>query len=281
MSSAIPCQPPRNPPADASLGGDPRLRGHRHYGCERRLGRRVTAGTPAAFCSPVGSWDCHFYFDSSGGNDSARRALELRCQVLELFPDLTVNRPYRDAVGPHPCAMWSCELHTPAQFARFLPWLCVRRRGLSVLVHPNTGDPLADHESNCYWLGTPLRLRLELFRHRPLPPPMPQRPPPPAVPAVPGPMVVAEGVPVVAAAAGDDARCRLRLSPALGESKVEVEAVLPVPEDGSAPVIVHVAAAAAAAAAAVAEEEPEAPVWRPGAAYRPKKKGGRRRQLYG
>ena len=153
--------PTRQPTVEESLGNE--YAHDVHYGCERRLGRRVAAGCPDRFFEPVMSWDCHFYFDASD-DEQTRAALALRRETIDLFPDLTVNRPYRKPVGPHPTSMFSCELHTPAQFARYLPWLCVRRRGLSVLVHPNTNNEYDDHTANCYWLGPPLQLKLDIFR---------------------------------------------------------------------------------------------------------------------
>ena len=106
---------------------------------------------------------CRRYFDAAS-EEATRAALELRMDVLRTFPKMTVNRPYRKPIGPHPTAMWSCEMHTPTQLAQLLPWLCTRNRGLSVMVHPNTGDDYADHAQHCYWLGEPLRLRLGILR---------------------------------------------------------------------------------------------------------------------
>ena len=173
MSSAIlelsdPEPSPRFPQPTPRAALVLHARGEPHYGCTRRLGRRVTKLDAAEpFAAPVVSWDCHFYFSSESNlNSTTLSALELRAEVLHAFPDLTVNRPYARPVGPHPIAMWSCELHSPAQFARFLPWLCTRRRGLSVLVHPNTGRPFDDHSDHCYWLGAALPLRLDIFQPR-------------------------------------------------------------------------------------------------------------------
>jgi DOPA 4,5-dioxygenase len=41
----------------------------------------------------------------------------------------------------------------PEEFPRLVPWLMVNRRGLAVLIHPNTGRPKADHLSHALWLG--------------------------------------------------------------------------------------------------------------------------------
>ena len=49
----------------------------------------------------------------------------------------------------------------PAEFARLVPWLMPDRGPLDVLVHPETGDDLADHRDHAAWLGERLPLRLE------------------------------------------------------------------------------------------------------------------------
>ena len=51
-----------------------------------------------------------------------------------------------------------------ALLATFLPWLMLNRDGLTVLVHPETGDDVADHSAHAAWLGAMLPLRLEVLR---------------------------------------------------------------------------------------------------------------------
>ena len=40
-------------------------------------------------------------------------------------------------------------------FPSFVPWLMLNRRGLPVLVHPNTDNPRDDHLVHAIWLGEP------------------------------------------------------------------------------------------------------------------------------
>ena len=47
---------------------------------------------------------------------------------------------------------------------RLIPWLDAHRDGLTVLVHPSTGNALADHTTHASWLGTPAELVLSQFR---------------------------------------------------------------------------------------------------------------------
>nr|ART35851.1 B303 [uncultured bacterium] len=52
-------------------------------------------------------------------------------------------------------------------FASFMPWLMLNRDGLTVLVHPGTGNGYADHTKHAAWLGGMLPLRLDVFRGAP------------------------------------------------------------------------------------------------------------------
>jgi DOPA 4,5-dioxygenase len=51
-------------------------------------------------------------------------------------------------------------------FAEFVPWLALNRRGLNILLHPETGDDLADHSTHAMWLGESISLRLDQFRQK-------------------------------------------------------------------------------------------------------------------
>jgi aromatic ring-cleaving dioxygenase len=44
-----------------------------------------------------------------------------------------------------------------------VPWLMLNRDGLTVLLHPETGDDLTDHTAHAAWFGAVLPLRLEAF----------------------------------------------------------------------------------------------------------------------
>jgi DOPA 4,5-dioxygenase len=42
----------------------------------------------------------------------------------------------------------------------------LHREGLDILVHPETGDDLADHTKHPLWLGQKLELNVEVLRPR-------------------------------------------------------------------------------------------------------------------
>jgi len=68
--------------------------------------------------------------------------------------------------------MFEVNLFTPAQFGAFIPWLVINRGPLSVLIHPNTVNPVTgehdegerDHTQRATWMGTPVLLDLSLFK---------------------------------------------------------------------------------------------------------------------
>jgi DOPA 4,5-dioxygenase len=74
-----------------------------------------------------------------------------------------LGRWHDQPVGPHSRGMYQV-LFAADQFDRIVPWLMLNRRGLDVLVHPETGDDLADHTRHALWLGQPLPLRLEALQ---------------------------------------------------------------------------------------------------------------------
>ena len=66
-------------------------------------------------------------------------------------------------VGPHPQSMY--QIAFPREMlAAFVPWLMLNRDGLTVLLHPETGDDYQDHTDHAAWFGAVLPLRLEMFK---------------------------------------------------------------------------------------------------------------------
>lgn len=106
----------------------------------------------------IEGWHAHVYFDEST-IDKAREICE---QVSEKFA-LEMGRVHEKNVGPHP--RWSCQLLIErAKFGRAIPWLVKNRDGLTVFVHPLTGDDLKDHTDHALWMGEMLPLNLDIFK---------------------------------------------------------------------------------------------------------------------
>jgi aromatic ring-cleaving dioxygenase len=107
----------------------------------------------------IESYHAHVYYDSASRETAAR----LR-ETLEHSFEVVMGRWRDEPVGPHPQSMYQVKFD-PGEFARIVPWLMLNRDGLTILVHPNTGDAYSDHARNALWLGRKLRLRVGFLRN--------------------------------------------------------------------------------------------------------------------
>ena len=115
-----------------------------------RAGERAASDSGARElpAATVHDWHAHVYFDA----DSADFAGAL-CERVSARYALPMGRVHRRLVGPHP--RWSCQLTiAPDRFAPVIAWLAMNRNGLTVFVHPNSGEELADHRDRAIWLGS-------------------------------------------------------------------------------------------------------------------------------
>jgi aromatic ring-cleaving dioxygenase len=106
----------------------------------------------------IRSYHAHIYYDP----ESRLVAERLREAIGRSFA-VELGRWHDEPVGPHPFSMYQVAFPV-AEFRRLVPWLMLNRRGLDVLVHPQTGDSYDDHASYALWLGKKLPLRLEGLR---------------------------------------------------------------------------------------------------------------------
>ena len=106
----------------------------------------------------IAGYHAHVYYAPA-----TRPVAERLRQALGEGFAVTLGRWHDQPIGPHPQAMYQVAFEVP-EFARLVPWLMLNRAGLSVLVHPSTGDDYEDHARFALWLGTPLPLRLETLR---------------------------------------------------------------------------------------------------------------------
>jgi aromatic ring-cleaving dioxygenase len=104
-------------------------------------------------------YHAHIYYDPA----TRERAALLRERVAVAFPDALLGRWHDPPVGPHPQSMYQIAFPR-SLLPSFLPWLMLNRDGLTILLHPETGDDYADHTAHAAWLGGILPLRLEIFR---------------------------------------------------------------------------------------------------------------------
>jgi aromatic ring-cleaving dioxygenase len=107
----------------------------------------------------IEDYHAHIYYDP----DSRKIAARLRATIEKGFK-VEMGRWRDDPVGPHPQSMYQVKF-AKTKFNRIVPWLMLNRRGLDVLVHPNTGDAYEDHATHALWLGNKLKLRLRFLRN--------------------------------------------------------------------------------------------------------------------
>jgi DOPA 4,5-dioxygenase len=115
---------------------------------------------PATDPATIREYHAHIYYDPGQTRD---RAARLRERVAAEFPAAILGRWHDAPVGPHPQSMY--QIAFPREMlAAFVPWLMLNRDGLTVLLHPETGDDYVDHSAHAAWFGAVLPLRLEMFR---------------------------------------------------------------------------------------------------------------------
>ncbi|MSO64649.1 MAG: 4,5-dioxygenase [Alphaproteobacteria bacterium] len=106
----------------------------------------------------ITGYHAHIYYSEA----TRAIAAEVRTAIEQNFP-VRMGRWRDEPVGPHPQPMYQVAF-APEEFARLVPWLMLNRRGLTVLVHPETGDAVADHAINPLWLGEKLALNIDFLR---------------------------------------------------------------------------------------------------------------------
>ena len=109
---------------------------------------------------PVNShkaYHAHVYYEK----ETLNFASSLCAEAGKKF-GLKVGRLHEKPVGPHP--MWSCQITFGTKdFDSFVSWLDKNREGLTVFIHPMSGNDLEDHTKYEYWLGDSVELDLSIF----------------------------------------------------------------------------------------------------------------------
>jgi DOPA 4,5-dioxygenase len=110
----------------------------------------------------IESYHAHIYYDPASTRDRAER---LRERIGAAFPQAVLGRWHDELVGPHPQSMYQVAFPT-GMLAEFVPWLMLNRGGLTILLHPETGNDYRDHTAHAVWFGAVLPLRLDVFKRR-------------------------------------------------------------------------------------------------------------------
>ena len=108
--------------------------------------------------SLIKGYHAHVYFD-----ESTLEQAKALCEEAGKQFSVTVGRIHQKPVGPHPS--WSCQLAIDrSEYADLLSWLALNRKGLTILIHPLTGNDLLDHTDYASWMGEPQALNLDVLQ---------------------------------------------------------------------------------------------------------------------
>ena len=106
-------------------------------------------------------YHAHVYFDAS----TRASAVSLREELLRAFAGrVRVHGLIDQAIGPHPLPMFEADVRAE-DIDTVQAWLAARHGAHSILIHPLTGDDLADHRDFPRWIGPPLKLDLEFLKN--------------------------------------------------------------------------------------------------------------------
>jgi aromatic ring-cleaving dioxygenase len=127
---------------------------------KRKSAELAEPADPAKQPRTIAHYHAHVYYDPAMTRERADR---LRQRVAAAFPQARLGRWHDELVGPHPQSMYQIAFPS-GMLQRFVPWLMLNRDGLTVLLHPETGDNYADHSAHAAWFGAVLPLRLDVFK---------------------------------------------------------------------------------------------------------------------
>lgn len=108
----------------------------------------------------IHGYHCHIYFNA----DTRTSAAAFREEIIrEWTKHVVVHGLIDRPIGPHPLPMF--EVDVPAGIIEPVrSWLDSRRGPHSILLHPLTGDEVADHQDFPRWLGPALPLDIEFLK---------------------------------------------------------------------------------------------------------------------
>ena len=107
--------------------------------------------------SEITGYHAHVYYDA----ESKPLAAEVRTGVEARF-DMRMGRWHDNPIGPHPMGSYQIAF-APELFGIIVPWLALNRRGLTVFIHPETGDDVTDHSDYAIWLGEQRQVDLSVL----------------------------------------------------------------------------------------------------------------------
>jgi len=112
----------------------------------------------SADIAAITGYHAHVYYDAA----SKQKAARLR-EALDGAFDVKLGRWHDRPIGPHPRGSYQIAF-APELFGRIVPWLALNRAGLTVFLHPETGNDIPDHTDRAIWLGRQRELDLDALR---------------------------------------------------------------------------------------------------------------------
>jgi aromatic ring-cleaving dioxygenase len=97
--------------------------------------------------SAITGYHAHVYYDAA-----TKPVAEVVRAGVEARFEAWLGRWHDQPIGPHPMGSFQIAF-APEMFAEIVPWLALNRRGLTVFIHPETGDDVSDHSDHAIWLG--------------------------------------------------------------------------------------------------------------------------------
>lgn len=104
------------------------------------------------------SYHGHIYWNDPDGKEIA---IWMRPFLKSM--DCRLGTVHDRPIGPHPCPMYQVE-YTSRNQSAVENFLKQNSRGLSILLHDDTGDHVIDHTIGARWIGAPLDLDIEWLR---------------------------------------------------------------------------------------------------------------------
>lgn len=108
----------------------------------------------------ITAYHVHIYFEK--GKDSEKNAADTAKTLGEKFPGAVLDAHRVGRVGPHTELNIGVTI-TPESFGEIVGFLQMNNKGLSILIHPRTGDELVDHGDAALWLGKPVPFNQKFF----------------------------------------------------------------------------------------------------------------------
>ena len=114
---------------------------------------------PTSEIGKITGYHAHIYY----GPQTRDRAAKIRDALDAKFRgSIRLGRWHDKNVGPHTRSMYQVAFHCGI-FPEIVPWLALNRNGLAILVHPESGDGLADHTAHAMWMGEILKINELIF----------------------------------------------------------------------------------------------------------------------